>query len=690
MVRSIAMLTSRRATIVRITVALLLLASALAFARGWLYSDMHAKLPWAPGALLRVGGLSLAFWLAYVAIVASGRRALAAKLAAAALIAVAAVAGPLATFVTAAIFLAGCALGHGILSRNGRDVVEVTALPLCTALGLGMLGALLAAAGPFRVHGSLTYGVLLAAPLLWQGRRLAAVLRGPLFGSHSLSRGDLAMLGAIGNFVVLGLAMALLPEVGNDALAFHMLIAAHVRDFGAWHYDVQRNVLAVMPLAGTFLNGVGYMLAGELAARLVNAGALVVALALVFSAVRPVGSRSAALLATLVAASSPIAFLESASLFVDNAWAVFVLAGFVALLQFARGGDNVLLLAGGIGFGAALATKTISIAAVPGIVLLLALALKDRRSRFPWGWLAVASIAALLLALPSYVIAHLKTGNPVFPFLNTFFQSPYYPLRDMVAFPPSLDPLLGYRMTFYSDRYIEGMPGSHGFTTLLLGPAVLLGAVAWGGRTGVSMVLAALAFALVVVSNTAYLRYLYPAGFLLAIALGAALAGMPKDARRLQCAFVGAALVAVGANLLFLPAAWPPGRPFDLAPLVDARARDAFVDAWAARRRVITLLNALEEPGSGVAFIGGPPYLAELRRPGYLQSSYTRSFSLADLGSRDDLLALVRQRDIAYLVVDAGQQRDFGALVASIAAPIATLPASTIYRVEPGLRHPVK
>ena len=51
------------------------------------------------------------------------------------------------------------------------------------------------------------------------------------------------------------MAVALLPEVGNDALAIHLLVASHVRDFGYWHYDVQRNVLAVTPLAGEGATG---------------------------------------------------------------------------------------------------------------------------------------------------------------------------------------------------------------------------------------------------------------------------------------------------------------------------------------------------------------------------------------------------------------------------------------------------
>lgn len=685
------MLDTRPGTSVRWAVGLLLLASIAAFVRGWLHSDMHTKIPWYPDGMQRAALLSVCYWVAFLLLVWSGRRAFALKLGAAAVLGVTAVAGVVPVVTTLVVFLSGCALGYGILSRNGRTTPGVVDFPLCVSIGLGIFAALLAALGPFAVHTGFSYFVLLALPLLWQGRRVVEALSGALLRTQDFRVRDLLLLGAIGNFALLALVMALQPEVGNDALAFHLLIAAHVRDFGHWHYDVQRNVLAVLPLGVTFLYAAGYMFAGEVAARLINVGALFAVLALVFTAVRPFGSRSVALLATLLAASSPVAFLEASSLFVDNGWSLFVVGSLVAFLQFARGGDNGRLLAGGIAFGAALSAKLISAAAVPGIALLMLLALRDRGSRFPWGWFVLALLAGLALALPPYVIAFVKTANPVFPFFNAFFRSPLYPPYNNPVFLPSLHPLLLYRMTFYTDKYLEGLPGAFGFTWLLVAPATLLAACAWARREAAPMAFAAVSFVVVVAANIAYVRYFYPAGFALAIAFGGALSALGPHAGVAHAGLVAVALMSVVANLTFLPAGWAPGRSFQLSPLVDQQARHDFIGQHAYPRHVVPLLNALPEPGAGVGFLGGPPYVAELRRPAYVDNGYFRHFNQRVLAmrTREDLAALIRDFDLGYLVLDSTREHDLRALVDSVAKPLIATPYATVYTVPPRMRYTV-
>lgn len=683
--------TSRLELSARIATALLLLAGVAMFARGWLHSDMGAKIPWEPGGARQALLFSAGYWVVFLAIAAGSRHALSLKLVGAFAIALALAAGIVPLAAVALLFASSCALGYGILSRNGRAALGGPDLPLCTATGLGILGTTFSVMALWPINTQATWLVVLAIPLAWQGRAVFALVAGALQqDGRELRLRDLALVGLLGNLAAILTALALLPEVGNDALAIHLLIAAHVRDFGYWHYDVQRNVLAVMPLSVDFLYAAGYMFGGEVAARLINVGTLFVTLALVFTSVRAVAARRGALFATLLAVATPLAALESATLFIDNAWALFVVASLVAFLQFARDGDTVRLVVGGVGFGAALAAKSIAIAALPVVLALLAIGWRDHGARFPWRALGVAIVAGLAVALPPYLIALARTGNPVFPLFNAVFRSPLFPAVNGVAYPGSLDPLLLYRMTFYSDRYLEGLPGSLGFTFLLLGPAMLPAALQWGRREGRVLLFGLVTFAAIVVANTAYLRYLYPCVFLLAIAFGATLATVESRYGLLANALKIAGLCAVAANALFLPAGYAPIRWFDLAAVVDGKAREAHVATWAAARHFVPLLNALPASHGAVAFLGAPPFLAEVRRTAYVDSNYMRPFlgKTAALASETELRRLIREFDLGLLLVGArpGVPRP----PASLASPLMSKGGLILYAVAPDARFPVE
>jgi hypothetical protein len=681
---------TRHAGLARIVTAALLVASLAAFVHGWLQEEMHAKLAWHPDGAARAALLSGAYWAVCLAIVATGRRALPFKFALAAALALAYCAGPLPVLASAFLFASACALGCGVLSRGGRSVLPASDLPLATALGLGVIGSLGVVLGLWHVNSPFTYMAMLTLPLLWQGRALFALLGTTLQRECAASWRELLLLGAIGNLALLNVTVALLPEVGHDALAFHLAVVAHVHDFGYWHYDVRRALLAVTPLAIHYLYAAAYMFAGEMAARLVNVGTLLTALALVHATLRGFAGRSAALVAALVAAASPIALLESASLFIDNAWALLVTGTFVAFLQFARGGDAVRLVAGGLLFGAALAAKFISVAALPGIALMLGLALRQRGARLPWSVPALAVAAGLALAAPPYVIAFVKTGNPVFPFLNGVFKSPLYIPADMPHVEPSLNPLLPYWMTFHTDRHLEAVPGAFGFEVLLLGPAVLFAAVAWGRREGAAMGFAALSFALVVAANVAYVRYVYPALFPFAIALGATLGGGTAAGWTIH-AFRAVAGIALVANILFLPAGFAPSRFFDLAPVVDPVARHEYVGKWAAPRHVVPLLNALPDQETTVAYFGGQPFVAQVRRRAVVDF-YTHRFHgrVGKIKSQDDLVRLVGDFDLGYIVLDAQLEPRLRGMVESVATRVAKFGDSTVYRITGSARYPVE
>src|SRR6185437_7157161 len=73
------------------------------------------------------------------------------------------------------------------------------------------------------------------------------------------------------------------------------------------------------------------------------------------------------------------------------------------------------------------AALTTTLAALPFVALALPFAAIEARRHWKRVGPAPCLLALVLLlatALPTYTIAWIKTGNPVFPFLNTRFPSP--------------------------------------------------------------------------------------------------------------------------------------------------------------------------------------------------------------------------------------------------------------------------
>ena len=120
--------------------------------------------------------------------------------------------------------------------------------------------------------------------------------------------------------------------------------------------------------------------------------------------------------------------------------------------------------------------------------------------------LPLAAVAAALLACPPYLTAWLKTGNPVFPFFNSVFQSPYYETNASFTNPlfvHPIDPTLWLDFTFRTTRFLESAhEGALGIAVFVLLPAGLLAAVLRRQWTVLALGTAGLVFCLLVFSGT--------------------------------------------------------------------------------------------------------------------------------------------------------------------------------------------
>lgn len=588
-----------------------------------------------------------------------------------------------ATAAALLLFASAWSLGDLVLRRVTSLGNDATGFVVRTASGLAIVGSVLSLLALFPVNTPATYVLLLIAPIGLDVRSLGRLIGGWLATGHDeITTPALLGLGVLGNVALVALLVALLPEVGNDALSHHMALLAHLRDFGRWHFDVERTLYAVMPLAGDFLYAAPFMLAGEFGARLANLGCFFLLLVLVYGWTRAASVPGITLLCVLCAAAIPLAFLETSSLFIENPWALFLVTSvaLVARLHESEAAATGIYPAALL-CGAAVATKVMAVAAVPAIVIAAALAVGRNHPRHFW----LAMALGLAVAMPPYVIALVETGNPVFPFMNSVFRSPHFYSTDIeTSWHGTLDPLFLYRATFDSPAYLETThAGAIGFVPLLAFPMAVFVSLIAGPRRARVVAVTAVSFVVIVIATTAYLRYIYPAFFLLTLALGSVLAELHAYTRRTFDAARVVLAFGVAASLPLVTSLLVGVKDFPVEAVFSEHARSEFIKEVAPHRAIVDRIN-LEPLESGNAAFLGRPYVAGLQRPVYMRSLLTPIFSTALLSdfSPANVAKALASRGVAFAVVDSTTPAPLVETIGKLGTLMMEHGTARLYRID--------
>jgi hypothetical protein len=140
-------------------------------------------------------------------------------------------------------------------------------------------------------------------------------------------------------------------------------------------------------------------------------------------------------LATAMGAATAVFWATVGSSFLDPLLVPPMLAGLLLLLDGGRSAARPAALAGAL-FGAAAALKysnvIFALAAFP-LVLAMPRLSRDSRLRAGLGYVAGGVIAVSVLAGPWFFFLYRELGNPVFPLLNAWFQSPHAPAVNMAS-----------------------------------------------------------------------------------------------------------------------------------------------------------------------------------------------------------------------------------------------------------------
>ncbi len=527
--------------------------------------------------------------------------------------------GPM-TVLTVLFYLFSCAVTGALLLRRDEAPDAVSRL-LELLLGVAVWMGIIWIAVHFPVNYAATYLAAFCVPLAIRPRLTRSCLTdcARLFrpvvlpGRLAYAALALAVFPLLCHFLVMAK-----PDTGPDSMGAHLVVALWVGFQHYWPFDFHIYTWAMMPLGADWCFTAVVLPGGEWAAHLLNFGFLALLSGLVYTVSRRYLPPVWALLLAGMFASSPLAQLVTGSLFSENAWAAIVFGAVLAVERFHTTGAPRWLYLAAVLFGAGLATKLGTTAFLFPATGFVAWELLSRRRTLP-GVARIAAIAVFLVLLfgaPPYVFSWLKTGNPVFPFMNRTFQSPWYAKESLKDFRWSmhLNAYTFYDLFFHSRWFLESRDGAAGFHYLLLVP---LGCLALGRKRPYLVWLffgvALIAF-LITFSGFPYLRYLYPA-FALAAAAGAVVLGLLRTGdRTLFRAVIAVLLVAFVVNIYFLPASGWAHSDFFVNPF-NRREAEKNINSTAPMRKVIVYLNQAHS-GQPVAVFGTATF-AGLNAPAY-------------------------------------------------------------------------
>ncbi len=502
--------------------------------------------------------------------------------------------GPLAPIAVVYIAFASYAIGALWFRRFPEFIARSPQLTILTGFATWICVVMLTARWP--VHYAVLYWLL---PLISIYLVLRYQYLPPLTFEYPQARRDLVPL-AIALFpLACHWLIALKPEVSSDGLAMHAVIAARMAYSHAWPFNFSEFAWAVMPMGGDWAWSIAWQLAGEAAARLLNFAVLALITWTLFERLhaRVPGWISAALVGAFLA--TPLTQHVTGSLFVENIVAALLLGAVLLLRVHVKERRTIYYYACCFLCGVAAASKFGALAFVVPLLLAAVVQVKFRPQ-------VIGFCIALALGCVPYLEAWIRTGNPVFPFFNGYFHSPFYApenFRD-ARFETPLSFTTFYDITFHTRRFIEGFDGSAGFFFFLLLPICLVGWRKRWPRTGFVLLWVGLAGSILTLKAQSNLRYVYAALPMFTLLIGITIASIRLRSPRLGQTLGSIAFLALFLNLALLPAAGWYQRNFYADRFLQPAAAEEYLAASAPARPLISWLNH-NAPTARVAWMEG-------------------------------------------------------------------------------------
>ncbi|MBF0292171.1 MAG: glycosyl transferase [Nitrospinae bacterium] len=531
-------------------------------------------------------------------------------------------------------------------------------------VGAGFYGVTVGLIAHFPVSYPGLYGVALALPIILGWRTL--VKEGGELSAQAAQKNvdGINFNGLDVAITVVGLVhfvVAFMPEVGADALAIHLFVPGHLALRHQWGFDASLYVWAVNPMLGDWIFSVGYMLAGETATRLINVGFIFILGWLARDLALWAGaSAQGARWAALIFLSSPIAFTESSSLFIESVWASFVVLGILAVLRACStsGKPKYDAPIATLLFGFALTSKAVTFPMLLAVTLVVILRYRSWYKAISLPTFFAGLVLALAIAQIPYTTAWILTGNPVFPYFNKVFKSPLYPgaagdEATAMMYGKGLTWDILYKGTFDSGNYLEAKAGAPGFQWLLLfAPGAVALVLARQLRAIALLILGTLIVALVF-RSVSYFRYIFPVWPIMAAVIGVALSAALSKGTSAKIWWRGAAVGAVALNVIFLNSAAQFG-DFPLKAIGDKSRRERYLLNRLPIRTAVELVNQLNTGRTPVAVFSYPS-AAGLSADPLFPNWYNIAFQkeIMAIQNEQNAVDVFSKRNVDFIILDS-------------------------------------
>jgi 4-amino-4-deoxy-L-arabinose transferase-like glycosyltransferase len=275
--------------------------------------------------------------------------------------------------------------------------------------------------------------VLVSIPFL-----VAFLVMGNRHFSYKTSVYQKGLLVLLGALALVNLVGALGPELGFDALWYHLTIPKiwldaqrifYIPD-GRYYYSVMPKLMEmtyILPLTYSF----------EIGAKVIHWGMGILSLAVIYKLSRKWLNAEYALLAVVIFYSNLVVGWQSTTAYIDLGRTFFeVLAVYLLVRK--------EIYKSAIALGLAVSTKLLAIGTLPIFIIILAL------KKYPARKLVNFSLIVLLVVSPWLLFAYLTTGNPVYPVFSGYDLSTVRHWYDIITIwlrsPDPISPV--YIMTF--------------------------------------------------------------------------------------------------------------------------------------------------------------------------------------------------------------------------------------------------
>lgn len=532
-------------------------------------------------------------------------------------------------------------------------------------IGIGLFGTAIGLGAHRAIAYPGIYGVLILLPLLlfpWNTHALNFKKLLGFYKEYKDSENEKLILiinslsAAIG---VIYFLYCLLPELGYDALVYHLFIPAQMAHKHFWGFDVEKYIWAVFPLLGDWIYSLSFVLSGESATRIFNYFFMLIGARIVFLISKELGlSSTGKFLNVLIYFSCPLTFAVTSTLYVETIWGAYFMAACYLIIKLTKPSEvnPKIILSVSMLLALSAATKMSTILLLPTVFMALLIFTSifyKSNSR-----VVLYSVFIFLpIGLVPNITAFIKTGNPFFPILNNIFKSPFFFPEN---FTPPHNQGIGfdtlYKITFNTGLYLESYVGGIGFHLILLTPLLIV-CIVFGilkNRKLQSLLFICIVGIISIFITTSYVRYAYPLFTMLGICCVAAIELL--DCRPVIRTPMRILVVCIGLmNVIFLTNSSAGYRIFNLPAIISNTKKHSYLMRMNSLRVAIDIVNGLNEKNMPVACFS-QPLVAGLKADALHPNWYNAKFQnkAIEANTAEKMKALLKEYRVNYVIVQEG------------------------------------